>query len=119
MSEKKQTTVSPEHKITVIVVNELISRFYRTAMDIDQSDIVYNCHGELVRLLDNSEELTSYVKNFDAIFNKEWEEELGSAMKELMHKYIYEIAYCLQDHLHQEDIELFLIKLKLEEAQSE
>ncbi len=67
-------------------------------MDIDHSDMVSNCHDELVRRYKSvNEELTSYVKNFDAIFNKEWEEELGSVMKELMHKYIYEIAYCLQD----------------------
>ena len=133
MSDK---TVSPEHKLTVIIVNELISRFYRTAMDIDQSDIVYNCHDELVRLLNNShanlpdflrrqlarddhsmwsvedtksanEELTSYVKNFDAVFDKEWEEELGSVMKELMHEYIYTIANYLQGDVQQ----------RLEEAQ--
>lgn len=121
----RNDTTSPERKLTVIIVNELISRFYRTAMDIDQSDIIYNCHDELVRLLDNShadlpdflrrqlarddrsmwsvedtksvnEELISYVKNFDAVFDKEWEEELGSVMKELMHEYIYEIADYLQ-----------------------
>ena len=134
-------TVSPEHELTVIVVNELISRFYRTAMDIDQSDVIDNCHDELVRLLDNShadlpdflrrqlarddhsmwsvedtksvnEDLTSYVKNFDAVFNKEWEEGLGSVMKELMHKYIYKITYYLQNDVQK--------RLKrLEEAQGE
>lgn len=114
-------TVSPERKLTVTIVNELISRFYRTAMDIDQSDIVYNCHDELIRrpnagslwnvedLKSVNEELISYLKNFDAAFNKEWEEELGSFMKELMHEYIYKIADFLR----------YIIQTGLEEAQSE
>ena len=55
-----------------------------------------------------NEELTSYVKNFDAVFDKEWEEGLGSVMKELMHKYIYVIAGYLQDNVQE----------RLEEVQS-
>lgn len=127
-------TVSPERKLTVTIVNELISRFYRTAMDIDQVDIVHNCHDELIRH-DNShsdlpyhirrqvegglwnvedlksvnEELISYLKNFDAAFNKEWEEELGSFMKELMHEYIYRIADSLR----------YIVQTELEDAQGE
>ena len=38
----RNDTISPEHTLTVIIVDELISRFYRTAMDIDQTDIIYN-----------------------------------------------------------------------------
>jgi len=65
-------------------------------MDVNLSDIVDISNDKLIRLLGNS--FASYVKNFDAVFDKEWEEELGSFMKELMHEYIYKIA----DHLRYE-----------------
>ena len=100
-------TLSLGHKFMAVVVNELIEQFYHTVMDVDKSDIVYECHSTLIRHDDRDgwnledlksvdEQIAPYLRNFDTIFDRYWEDELGDHMKQLMHKYVKEITENIQ-----------------------